>query len=121
MKKKDIFLILGILLLAAAAYLVLGQPSSGAAVEIRLHGEVYRQIPQGEECTVTLEQADGKTNVVKMDKDGVWMDHSTCENQICVNTGKILFEAEKGLSLAKSIVCLPNGVTVDLVDREAQE
>ena len=121
MKRKDIILVIGVLLLAAAAWLILGQSARGTAVEIRLHGEVYAQIPQGEVRTVTVEQGDGKTNIVKLDKTGVWMDHSTCSNQICVNTGKILYDHEEGLSLTKSIVCLPNGVTVELVDPEGDE
>ena len=47
MKRKAIILVIGVLLLAAAAWLILGQPARGTAVEIRLHGEVYAQILQG--------------------------------------------------------------------------
>ena len=121
MKKKDIYLVLGILLLAVAGWLIYGLFDRGSAVEIRLHGEVYETVSQGQVETVIITQPDGKENRIRLDEKGVWMEHSTCDNQICVNTGKILFDQEQGLSLPKSIVCLPNGVTVELVGVEAGE
>ena len=119
LKKKDVYLILGILLLAVGCWLLFGVSGKGSLVEIRLNGEVYETLPQGQEKTIIIQQADGRENRIRMDAEGVWMEYSTCDNQICVHTGKILFAEEAGLSLQKSIVCLPNGVTVELREGEA--
>lgn len=50
---------------------------------------------------------DTGTNTIII-KDGVvYMSDSSCKNQICVNTGKILKKGE-------SIICLPNRVVVEI-------
>lgn len=54
---------------------------------------------------VTVAVGDG--NVVCADREGVWMQHADCPDQLCVRQGKIK-------SGKLSIICLPNRVTVTL-------
>lgn len=117
MKKKDILLICGVLLLALSAFFVsrLVTPKSSAAeVTIYVHGDVYAKVSANEYQTITVDQGDGKVNVIVIDESGVRMESSTCKNQICVRHGVIDPDQADELLLDHWIICLPNGVSVEV-------
>ena len=121
MKKKDIFLICGVLLLALLAFLasrLLMPQTTGARVTVYVGGEVYTEVAADDYQTITIDQGDGKVNVIVIDESGVRMDHSTCKNQICVHHGVIDPHQANELLLDNWIVCLPNGVSVEVTGEE---
>lgn len=121
MKKKDIFLICGVLLLALLAFLAsrLIMPQTiGARVTVYVGGEVYAEVAADDYQTITIDQGDGKVNMIVIDEDGVHMESSTCKNQICVRHGVINPHQANELLLDNWIVCLPNGVSVEVTGTE---
>lgn len=121
LKKKDWLIIGGVLLIALLALLVsrfvLPHPS-GATVTVYVGGEVYRQVSADDYQTITVDQGDGKVNVIVIDESGVRMESSTCKNQICVRHGTIDPHDVDELLLDHWIVCLPNGVSVEVSSAE---
>jgi len=120
-KKKDILLICGVLLLALVAFFasrLLLPNSSGAEVTVYVGGEVYAKVSASDYQTITVDQGDGKVNVIVIDENGVRMDSSTCKNQICVRHGTIDPAQADELLLDHWIVCLPNGVSVEVTGTE---
>ena len=49
--------------------------------------------------------------------DSVFMAHSTCDNQDCVQQGVVSLENKSERVLLNLIVCLPNQVSVELFDQ----
>ena len=118
MKKKDVLLICGVLLLALLAFLasrLLMPQSTGARVTVYVGDAVYAEVAADDYQTITIDQGDGKVNVIVIDESGVRMDSSTCKNQICVRHGTIDPAQADELLLDHWIVCLPNGVSVELL------
>jgi len=121
MKKKDIFLICGVLLLALLAFLasrLLMPQSTGARVTVYVGDAVYAEVAADDYQTITIDQGDGKVNVIVIDESGVRMDSSTCKNQICVHHSVIDPHQANELLLDNWIVCLPNGVSVEVTGAE---
>ena len=124
MKKKDILLICGVLLLALAVFAVsrwLPPKSASAQVTVYVGDKVYAQVSADDYQTITVDQGDGKINVIVIDDSGVRMESSTCKNQICVHHGTIDPHNTDALLLDHWIVCLPNGVSVEVTDAEDGE
>lgn len=115
MKKKDLFIIGAALLAAGILYIATAWRNAPAAfVIIYVGSEVYAKVPIDEYQTVTVDQGDGKVNVVTIDEEGVFMESASCKNQFCVRQGHVSLEKADALPLGRWIVCLPNGVTVEL-------
>ncbi len=123
MKKKDILLIGGVLLLALAAFFAsqfLVPKSSGAVITIYVGSEVYASVDASDYQTITVDQGDGKVNVVVIDEHGVHMESSTCKNQICVHHSTIDPNNPEDLVLNNWIVCLPNSVSIEVTGAEGE-
>ena len=123
MKKKDILLICGVLLLALVAFFasrLFAQKTDAAQVTVYVGGAVYAQVSANDYQTITVDQGDGKVNVIVIDSSGVRMESSTCKNQICVHHGTIDPNNADELLLDHWIVCLPNGVSVEVTDAEGE-
>lgn len=121
MKKKDWWIIGGVLLLAAVAFLVsqLTNPkSSGAAVTVYVGGEVYKRVLANDYQTITIDQGGGKVNVVVIDETGVRMESSTCKNQLCVHHAPIDPNNIGEIEFDNWIICMPNGVSVEVTGGE---
>lgn len=121
MKKKDVLLICGVLLLALAAFFstrLFAQENDTAKVTVYVGGAVYAQVSASDYQTITVDQGGGKVNVIVIDSRGVRMESSTCKNQICVHHGAIDPNNADELLLDHWIVCLPNGVSVEVTGTE---
>ena len=121
MKKKDWLIIGGVLLLAAVAFLVsqlIHPKTSGAMVNIYVGGEPYTRVLADDYQTITIDQGDGKVNVVVIDETGVRMDSSTCKNQLCVHHAPIDPNKIGEIEFDNWIICMPNGVSVEVTGGE---
>ena len=90
-------------------------------VVITLNGRQYGDpIPMDRDKIITVRQGADKINRIHITPDSVEMDSSTCENQDCVGEGVITLENYKTRILSTYIICLPNGVQVEMVPVDAE-
>ena len=124
MDKKNLLAIAGVLaaallLLAATTFL---RPPSGVeedTIIITVDGKEYARVPLSSPQTVTVDQGDGRINVIEISDRGAVMHSSTCDNQLCVNMGAVTLDNWELRPNQQFIVCLPNRVTVELAVKEA--
>ena len=109
MKKKDIIIIALALLAALALYLVsLLAPSSAATtVVVTVGGQEVLRRPLSVNATYAVPQKDGDVNVICVENGEVYMKEANCRDGLCIRQGKM----RNG---AKTIVCLPHKVVVQL-------
>ena len=111
MRKNDISLLCAIL---CGALLVLGICGSlmlgkGNEVVVRVGGEEYARLPLEKDAELLIESENGSNLLVI--KDGrAYISKASCPDLICVRTGY----ADE----LKSIVCLPNEVTVSIEEKQ---
>ena len=109
MKKKDIIIIALALLAALALYLV-SQVSLGAeasVVVVTVDGEEVLRKPLAMKNRYEIAQDDGSLNVIRVEDGAVFMEEANCRDGLCIRQGKM----RNG---AKTIVCLPHKVVVQL-------
>ena len=109
LKKGDFFIILVVLVLAAAVFLPFAlAPSRSLTCEITQDGELVKRVRLGAGYheTITIEGA--ATNTIVIDDTAVYFSQSTCPDQVCVRTGKLT-------RAGQIAVCLPNRVIVRLI------
>ena len=109
MKKKDIIIIALALLAALALYLV-SQVSLGAeasVVVVTVDGKEVLRKPLAMENRYEIAQDDGSINVIRVEDGAVFMEEANCRDGLCIRQGKM----RNG---AKTIVCLPHKVVVQL-------
>ncbi len=110
MKKRDIFVILGILILASimlVAIHFMKSPGSQVAVYVDDKVEaVYSLSADGEY------EINNGTNKIKIADGEVWMLYANCPDKKCIH------EFGKIHSIGETIVCLPNKVVVKVVGED---
>ena len=109
-KKKDVIIIAGALLCALALYLV-SQVSLGAeasAVVVTVDGREMLRRPLAMENSYEIAQEDGARNVIRVEGGAVFMEDANCRDGLCIRQGKMK-------NAAKTIVCLPHKLVVQLV------
>ena len=118
MEKKNWLIPLAIAAVAAVL-LVVSHAMRPAAEEnvvvITVEGEEYARVPLSRPQTVTIEQPDGRVNVVEISDRGAVMLSSTCHNQLCVHMGEVTVDNWEFRANQAFIICLPNRVSVELV------
>ena len=107
MRKSDIILLCSVL---AVALIVLGISAAlmlgnGTEVVVRVDGEEYARLPLERDAELLIESKNGTNLLVIKDKKA-YISEASCPDMICVHTGY----ADE----LKSIVCVPNGVTVSI-------
>lgn len=79
-------------------------------------------LPETGEYSYPLKQTteDGKEleNTIHLTENGVYMEHSNCDNQDCVEQGMVTIENRSRRILANMIICLPNQVSLELYTPE---
>ena len=82
MRKKEILIVAGILLLAVvslAAYRLLGRGKTATGkINVYVNGALYASEPLRPGQTLTVTQQDGSTNVIRMTEGGFYMESSSC-------------------------------------------
>lgn len=118
MKRNDIFIIVGVLIVAGVLY-VLNQyrisqiDTNHIVANIYVDGELYKTLPINEEKEITIKTKYG-TNVISIHDHGAEMVHANCPDHLCEKVG---FIGQVG----NRIVCLPNRVYVEIVGDVEEE
>jgi len=89
-------------------------PPADAYLVVSVGSTIYEPLPLLGEGAFTLKQDENTTNTVHVTRDSVWMEHSTCDNQDCVEQGTVTLENMESRVLYNMIVCLPNQVVLEL-------
>ena len=112
MKKKDIILVISILLVAALVFAGnrIINSDKGDMVEIYVDNKLYKEVSIDKEQKIEIERNKAK-NVLLIHNKGVEMIEANCPDKVCVNTGFISKPGE-------SIVCLPHRVNVKIVSAD---
>lgn len=96
-----------------------GQADGGLRVYITLDGAALIDLPFSEEHSVTVRQADGSENTVRMTGTSVFMESANCENQDCVRMGEVTEENLELRVMGGFIICLPHRISVEVRDSGA--
>ena len=108
-KHGDIWLILGVLAIAAGLFAMLWfTPGESRMVEVRVDGTVYTTLPLDTPATLKIPGINGVTNTLVIADGRASMTHAACPDGLCVRMGKIS-------RTGQSIVCLPGRITVTIV------
>lgn len=86
-----------------------------AYMYIIVNGRISGIYAVGEEGDVTVDQGNGKVNVIHMTENGFYMASSTCDNQLCVQQGEVTVDNYQQRILGASVLCLPNNVDLELI------
>ncbi len=116
MKKKDIIIIALALVLAGALYLV-SQAAGGkdaSVVVVTIDGKEVLRRPLAMEDSYEIRQDDGSVNVITVKDGAVYMSEANCRDGLCLRQGKMK-------NAAKTIVCLPHKLVVQLEGETAQD
>ena len=110
MKKKDVIIIAAALIMALALYLVsqISLGTEASAVVVTVDGKEMLRRPLVMENRYEIEQEDGAKNVIRVEGGAVFMEEANCRDGLCIRQGKMK-------NAAKTIVCLPHKLVVQLV------
>lgn len=95
-----------------------GVPGTQAYLRIQVGDQVWEPIALADGDEYTINQPDGKTNVVHVTATGAVMHSSTCDNQSCVEQGEVTLANRDSRVLANMIICLPNEVILEVLTPE---
>ena len=93
-------------------------PAVNAYLVVSVQGMMYEPLPLSGEGSFTIKQDENTTNTVHVTPDSVWMEHSTCDNQDCVDQGTVSLANMSTRVLSNMIICLPNQVVLELYTPE---
>lgn len=115
LKKGDIFIIILALILSVSVFLFafLYKPNQKICV-IKESNKIVKTIPLTDKTNEKIIIDKKYENVIIIKNGEVYISHSTCPNQICVNTGKIS-------KVSQSIVCLPNKILIEIVGSKNEQ
>lgn len=103
----DLVLISALVLIAAVIFIFQSGRDKGAVVLIKRNGETLKTALISEDLSYDL---DGLLTVI-VGNGEVRVENPVCEDGLCERMGSISRSGE-------SIVCLPNGITVEIVGEE---
>lgn len=106
MKKKDMILIIVLLVIAAAGLFAVKalQSGDGGQVVISIDGSEYGRYPIDQDQTITVDNAYGH-NLIMIEDGSVHMQEADCPDLICVHHAPISHNHE-------TIICLPHKLVV---------
>lgn len=118
MKKRDIILLLSVVLVAAlllGGTMILGSGKvAKGQMYVYVDGKLHDIVPIVNGKDYTVRQEDGSVNVIRMTENGFYMLSSTCHNQLCIGQGEANADNWNRRSLGTHVICLPNRVDVEL-------
>lgn len=124
MKKRDLLLILTVVLIAAALLGATVLSGSGKVAKgqmnVYVNGKLHDTVTIVNGKDYTVQQEDGSVNVIRMTENGFYMLSSTCHNQLCIGQGEANADNWNRRSLGTHVICLPNRVDVELVLTDEQ-
>ena len=108
--KRDIILVLSMVIIAAAAFLIINfaVKKDGSYAVIKVDGKVIKTLYLNSgETTIEVNGYQGGVNKVVINDGKVSMTEADCPDELCVKTGKIS-------RVGETIVCLPHRVVVEI-------
>lgn len=108
--KRDIILVLSMVIIAAAAFLIINfaVKKDGSYAVIKVDGNVIKTLDLNSgETTIEVNGYQGGVNKVVINDGKVSMTEADCQDELCVKTGKIS-------RVGETIVCLPHRVVVEI-------
>ena len=108
MKKKDIFLVIGIIFVIIILFIVnnIKNNKKSEAIEIYINNKLYKSIPIDEDEDLKIEGEFGY-NYIKIHDNGVEITEASCPDKVCVESGFISKPSER-------IVCMHNKVVIKI-------
>lgn len=85
-----------------------------AYLVVTVGGMLYEPLPLAGEGAFTISQDENTFNTIRVTPDSIWMEHSSCDNQDCVDQGTVSLENMDTRVLSNMIICLPNEVVLEL-------
>lgn len=118
MKRFDIVIIIGILIVAGGFYFFnwyrTDQMNTDQIVaKVYVDGEIYDTLPINQDKKLTIETEFGR-NVVSVHDHGVEMVEANCPDHLCEKIGFVN-------QIGNQIVCLPNRVYVEIVGHSEEQ
>lgn len=113
---KDIWLLLGLLALAGIVALAVRGKGGGDRLRIYVGESLYQEVSLSEEQEIRIQQADGSWNLLVIRQGQAYMAAASCPNQDCVHQSPLIPGETRQRSLGRWIICLPNQVSVELVE-----
>lgn len=106
MKRRDILLIISVLLLAAVLWFLLFviKKEPGAYLKISIDNELYGVFPLSQDQNILV----GDTNRCQIQDGEVRMIYGDCPDQICVHSAAV---SDNG----QTIICMPNKVVLEII------
>lgn len=117
MKKRDIIIIVAFLAVALVGMVgvkLFAPQGNISYADIYIDDRLYEAVPLSEDRVISVDQGDGKVNTIEVKDGAIFMSHSTCADQLCVQQGSMSPETYEKRPLLNWIICLPNKVTVEL-------
>lgn len=115
MKKNDLYLIGGILILIALSFLLINLfKTEGSKVLITIDGKEYKTFYLKEDTVYNIQHEDGQWNTLEIRDGAVKMLDASCPDKLCVKHKKIQYDNE-------SITCLPNRVVLRIIGGKASD
>lgn len=111
-KKKGDIILIGVILAAAllfASYNFIMRLKPASYAEVSVDGKVVATLDLNKDTELTIDGYQGGTNHLVVHDKEVYVTEASCPDKICIHQGKIHSSTEM-------IVCLPNRMTVRIVD-----
>ncbi len=111
--KKDLLLIVAVLIIAAAGFLINNRihKKPAAYVEISVDTRTVATYDLNKDMDLVLETYNGGTNHLIIQNGQVWISEASCPDKVCIHQGHISMNGEL-------IVCLPNRMIAKVVAPE---
>lgn len=110
MKIKDILIIVGLIVSALTAFLVIEfTKEEGNSVVVKIEGKADLVLSLEENKTYEL---NGGTHTLVIEDGKAYLTHASCPDHVCINQGKIAYNGE-------TITCLPYRLTITVSSDKA--
>ena len=123
MKRRDLQLIIILLVLASAGLIIGRLTGTGQApvhqAVIYVKDAEYQRIDLDHPQLLVVEQGNQR-NEIQVTENSVYMHDSTCENQDCLLQGEVTLDNVTQRPLGAWIICLPNQVSIELLRGETE-
>ena len=115
MKKKDVILMGGILVIALALFLImyLTRSEAGNQIRITVDGTVYGTYSLAKDQVIEVKENDFYNRIRILDGEA-YMEEANCPDGYCEEQGKIRGRTQ-------TIVCLPHKLVVEVLDEDGME
>lgn len=112
MKKRDIILLLGILMIALILFVFINfLNQKGQFVKVVLNNQVYGVYSLDEDYKCTIYSSETDYNILVIEDGYAYVENADCPDQLCVHQKKISKQNEM-------IVCLPHKLVITIVSEK---